>query len=153
MLNKTLIMLGLMVSVVSVAHASGPMPSQSLIVREMLQIDANIALMNERKRLDEAMGVVNEKQVTVESASETSQLIESSEEEETVSLVVHGIYGVGNELFADIGINGSRVRFKRGREVAERVGPDFPYRLKSINPPCATLINAGTEMPVCLGGK
>jgi hypothetical protein len=71
-----------------------------------------------------------------------------------VSVEVLGIFGLGNNLMADVAINGSRVRFKRGQLHPLGVAPGYPYTLVSIKTPCVKVIDSTkSEYEACLVKK
>lgn len=140
----------------SQAHATpiGQMNS----VLEMIDIDNQIALMNERKRLADALKKDEDSTPATTSPAPAAHIVTSETDGEadtppadTVELV--GIYGLEHQLYADVLINNTRIRFKQGAARAERQGASFPYRLKFIAPPCASLVKAGEAISVCLGDK
>lgn len=148
------------------ANAQTAQIDQMNTVLDMIGIDSHIALINERKRLEDALktdgedetnqvAVIAQRQADQEVDDEAAKslIVEKAPEvvEDTVELI--GIFGLEHELYADVLVNDSRVRFKQGSSRAERQNASFPYRLKFIAPPCAKLINEGKEVSVCLGGE
>lgn len=52
---------------------------------------------------------------------------------------VVGIFGLGDNLFADVQFNGRAVRYQRGQALALGATTEFPYQLVKIQSPCVTL--------------
>ncbi|MHB0818485.1 hypothetical protein ACYCFK_09415 [Stutzerimonas stutzeri] len=159
----------------SAVFSSGPAP-EAMLVREMLDIDARLALHKERENLEAAMGkearrpaqtlptgtapsiapVSTGSRYTpapVEAVAEHEQPVATPQPEQAPALSVLGIFGLGNQLFVDIEIDQRRVRFQRGSPKALGAHSDIPYRLAAIKPPCVTLISlkqGDQSQTVCL---
>lgn len=128
-------------------------------VNEMLRIDADRAILTEQKMLAEAQGRFGGSPILsggLGSANLNSDTV-APEVEPTkpmiipVRMEVLGIFGLGDNLLADVAIDNSRVRFKRGQSVPLGANSDYPYRLISIKVPCVKIAEANkTEHNICL---
>lgn len=128
-------------------------------VNEMLRIDADRAILTEQKMLAEAQGRLGGAPIVGGGPSNMNFNGSTAAPEVEppkpvvipVRMEVLGIFGIGNNLLADVAIDNSRVRFKRGQSAPLGAGADFPYRLVSINVPCVKIAEANkTEHNVCL---
>lgn len=144
------------------AASAGVAPSVSQTVNEMIVIDAERALKAEKKMLADA-------EARLDGQSSTGQVpltgvisgvaAENTEEPPQptvapVSVEVLGIFGLGHSLMADVAINGSRVRFKRGQLHPIGVAPGYPFKLVSIKTPCVKVVDsAKAEHEACLVKK
>jgi len=137
-------------------------PSVSQTVNEMIRIDAERALKAEKKMLADADARMGGQAVPVLGAATGGALESALDTPEVpqepiavpVTLEVLGIFGLGHNLMADVAINGSRVRFKRGQLHPVGVAPGFPYTLVSIKTPCVKVIDlAKAEHEACLVKK
>lgn len=151
MSNKAILAAVLFFGVVAGVQASEFNATQATLVREMLQIDADIAVINERQRLAEAMrkesatGSQQQQTILGEQIEPAIQIMKSADD-----VQILGIFGIVDQLYVDVSINGGRVRYKQGQARPEHAPTDFPYRLKSVNPPCATLMFNGKDLPLCI---
>lgn len=126
-------------------------------VNGMLLIDANRAVVAEQKMLDEINARLGGPSATSLNQSDIQQQQKSESEAEPVPVVVPvqmdvvGIFGLGNNLLADVMINGAKVRFKRGHAAPLGMNSDYPYRLVGIEAPCVKITDATkTLRSVCL---
>lgn|GEM_PF-6723582 len=151
------------VSANEIATASvGVAPSVSQTVNEMIVIDAERALKAEKKMLADAearldgQAVPGQGPITGAISGVTSENPEESPQPTVapVTLEVLGIFGLGHSLMADVAINGSRVRFKRGQLHPLGVAPGYPFTLVSIKTPCVKVVDSvKTEHEACLVKK
>ena len=128
----------------------------SQTVNDMLRIDAERAQLSEQKMLSEAksrhsgtaiLGGILPSAAQVQQV-ETPKPIPAPP---PVRFEVLGIFGLGENLLADVAIDNARVRFKRGQSSPLGAGADFPYQLISIKVPCVKLADANkAEHNVCL---
>lgn len=128
----------------------------SKTVNDMLRIDAERALLAEQKMLTEAQSRLGGPEMLgggLPSVAQ-AQVVESPKPTPAplpVRLEVLGIFGLGENLLADIAIDNTRVRFKRGHSSPLGAGPDFPFKLVSIKVPCVKLEDVNkVEHNVCL---
>lgn len=142
---------------------TAPMAEVSQTVNQMLQIDAERALMAEQKMLSDAasrMGGLpsGRNSVTAPTASSAHSAEEQAEEPPKpvlpqVSMELLGIFGIGNNLMADLEIGGNRVRFKRGQALPIGASSDYQFRLVAINVPCVKIAQSiqgnSVERNVC----
>lgn len=137
-------------------------PSVSQTVSEMIRIDAERALKAEKKMLADSEARMGGQTVTALGSATGGALESASDKPESppepivvpVTLEVLGIFGLGHNLMADVAINGSRVRFKRGQLHPVGVAPSFPYTLVSIKTPCVKVIDSvKAEHEACLVKK
>jgi hypothetical protein len=128
----------------------------SQTVNDMLRIDAERAQLSEQKMLAEAQSRLGGPAISggILPGGGQVQVVEKpnpTPPPPPVRLEVLGIFGLGDNLLADIAIDNTRVRFKRGQSSPLGAGPDFPYQLVSIKIPCVKLIDANkAEQNVCL---
>jgi hypothetical protein len=141
---------------------AGVAPSVSQTVNEMIVLDAERALKAEKKMLADAEarldGQSGGSQVPLVDAISgvTSQNPEEPPQPTVapVAMEVLGIFGLGHSLMADVAINGSRVRFKRGQLYPAGVAPGYPFKLVSIKTPCVKVVDsAKAEHEACLVKK
>ncbi|MGO4801194.1 hypothetical protein ACEN2T_18090 [Pseudomonas sp. W22_MBD1_FP4] len=124
-------------------------------VEQMLAIDAQRALINEQRLLLEEQrkggyGRLSSNPET-QMASQEGKKEAQKKPEPPVQIDLLGIFGVGNVLQADIEINGSRYRYKKGFELPVGAGDDFRFRLVNISAPCISLSDSiGAPRKVCL---
>lgn len=128
-------------------------------VSEMLRIDAERAIITEQKMLAEAQGRLGGSPVLLGipgGANVTSNTLTPVAEASApvvvpVRMEVLGIFGLGDNLLADVAIDGTRVRFKRGQSAPLGVSDSYPYRLVSIKVPCVKIAEVNKqEHNVCL---
>lgn len=127
----------------------------SQTVNEMLRIDSDRALLSEQKMLAEAQsrngGSTNLSGILPGEAQAQVEPPKPTPAPPPIRLEVLGIFGLGDNLLADVSIDNSRVRFKRGQSSPLGAGPDFPYQLIAIKVPCVKLVDANkAEHTVCL---
>lgn len=137
-------------------------PSVSQTVNEMIRLDAERALNAEKKMLADAEARMGGQTVPVLGGAPGGALESATDKPNIlpepiavpVTLEILGIFGLGHNLMADVAINGSRVRFKRGQLHPVGVAPGFPYTLVSIKTPCVKVIDsAKAEHEACLVKK
>jgi hypothetical protein len=132
------------------------MSGVSQTVNDMLRIDAERAQLMEQKMLAEAQGRTGGPALLggILPGGAQAPVVEQPKPipaPTPVRLEVLGIFGLGENLLADVAIDNTRVRFKRGQSLPLGAGPDFPYQLISIKIPCVKLADANkTEHNVCL---
>ncbi len=123
-------------------------------VNEMLVIDAQRAMLTEQKMLSEVQerlgggsiqsGVGLQNNVTTETVPTESIIT-------PVRMEVLGIFGIGENLLADVAIDSNRVRFKRGQKFPLGASHDYPYQLLSIQVPCVKIADSyKTVHNICL---
>lgn len=128
----------------------------SQTVNDMLRIDAERAQLAEQKMLAEAQSRLGGPMLGgFHQGMSQTQVVEEQKPTPAppppVRLEVLGIFGLGENLLADIAIDNARVRFKRGQSSPLGSGPDFPFQLVSIKIPCVKLVDANKdEHNVCL---
>lgn len=158
--------------VVLAFHGSGyadqmPDRQQSIVagtVGEMLAIDTRIALKKEQQRELEAMGIKHQPVAAVATAPIIQPIpqltpIDDPDKEKAVSakpkvpaLSVEGIFGPGDQLAADVLIDGRKVRFKSGQRYPIGYDRSFAYQLISINVPCIRLNGPEGSQVLCIDG-
>jgi hypothetical protein len=131
-------------------------------VGEMLAIDTRIALKKEQQRELEAMGLKQPSGAVVQAAPQVAPRttpIDAPEKKAAVPeqpkppvLSVEGIFGPGDQLFADVLIDGRKVRFKSGQRYPIGYGNSFAYQLVSINVPCIRLAGPAGSQKLCIDG-
>ena len=161
-------------SVALLAHSmmseADPLPDVELAkvaatVEEMLAIDTRIALKKEQQRELEAMGIKPAQSVSVPPVSMApqptpkvnpsegqAQKEPTQEKSRAPALSVEGIFGPGDQLFADVLIDGRKVRFKKNQRYPLGYDSSFPYQLLSINVPCVRLTGPQGPQKVCVDG-
>lgn len=126
----------------------------SQTVNDMLRIDAERALLAEQKMLAEAQSRLGGSAMLGGGISGVEQIVEppkATPAPPPIRLEVLGIFGLGENLLADVAIDNARVRFKRGQASPLGAGPEFPFQLVSIKVPCVKLVDASkVEHNVCL---
>jgi len=137
-----------------------PMPSapKSLLVGDMLRIDADRARAAELAKTANAPGIVVPALAT---NALVAPSLPSAHEPVAPPVSLSAIYGVGKQLYADVRIHGHAVTYAAGRAQPIRTSqPDTRYRLRAIHPPCVRLEarSAGVKsvaptLELCLGGK
>ncbi|MGP5477575.1 hypothetical protein [Pseudomonas helleri] len=111
-------------------------------VNEMLRIDADRAIISEKKMLMEAQSRFAGNQGSNNIPEQNKVAQEETPKEDLsspVKMEVLGIFGLGENLLVDMSIDNYRVRFKRGISTPLGASADFPYRLVSINVPCVKI--------------
>ena len=116
-------------------------------VNDMLRLDAERAIITEQKMLSEVknrLGGVSTSAIgTASPTPMESASTPNSDNAEPVAAPVRievlGIFGIGENLLADVAIDNAKVRFKRGQPNPLGAGRDYPYRLISINVPCVKI--------------
>lgn len=145
-----------------VPASAGVATSVSQTVNEMILIDAERALKAEKKMLADAEARLDGQSVTGQApiTSAISEIASENPEEPQqptvvpVTVEVLGIFGLGHSLMADVAINGSRVRFKRGQLYPLGVAPGYPFKLVSIKTPCVKVVDSSkAEHEACLVKK
>lgn len=130
-------------------------------VGEMLLIDTRIALSKEHQRELEAMGIKHQAPVAAQAALPTPKMTPVEEPAKTQPLPdkpkapvlsVEGIFGPGDQLSADVLIDGRKVRFKTGQRYPIGYARPFAYQLISINVPCIRLSGPGGSQKLCIDG-
>lgn len=133
-------------------------------VGEMLAIDTRIALKKEQQREFEAMGIKPQPLAAVTSApviqptpkmtpiDEPDKAKATPEKPMEQVLSVEGIFGPGDQLAADVLINGRKVRFKSGQRYPIGYDRTFAYQLISINVPCVRLSGPDGSQKLCIDG-
>lgn len=128
----------------------------SQTVNDMLRIDAERAQLTEQRMLADAQSRLGGPTMLggILPGGAPAQLAEQPKQTPPpppVRLEVLGIFGLGENLLADVAIDNTRVRFKRGQSSPLGAGSDFPYQLVSIKIPCVKLTDANkAEHNVCL---
>lgn len=159
--NRMQILVFAISSSICVAVSANEDPSVAGVaqtVNDMIRIDADRALWTEQKMLAEAQGRLGGPAIVGGATGGNYPGAAPKEEVEPpkpmvipVRMEVLGIFGLGNNLLADVSIDNLRVRFKRGQSAPLGAGADFPYKLISINVPCVKIADANkTEHNVCL---
>lgn len=116
-------------------------------VNDMLRLDAERAIITEQKMLNEVKNrlgggptpSVGSVSPTTMEAISTPKTDTTAPEVAPVRIEVLGIFGLGENLLADVAIDNAKVRFKRGQQNPLGAGRDYPYRLISINVPCVKI--------------
>lgn len=116
-------------------------------VNDMLRLDAERAIITEQKMLNEVKNRLGGVPTTgAGSMSPSSSEILGTPKADTTAIEaaparieVLGIFGLGENLLADVAIDNVQVRFKRGQRNPLGAGRDYPYRLISINVPCVKI--------------
>lgn len=121
-------------------------------VMSMVQSETRIAvfeqLQRERKALGQPSMPLGATAAPVEPiVTEPKQVAET--QKPTVREVV-GIWGLGDNLSADVRIDGKTLRFQRGTRHPLGYGPGSGYTLVSIKTPCVTYVEKGTVRKVCV---
>lgn len=142
-----------LVSTSSFAEVDSPLPTPinydvPRTVSQMLEIDANRALMNEQRLLLEEQRKGGFGRLPGASGETVVQKEEKPADppkavEPPVRIDLLGIFGIGKDLQADVEINGNRYRYVRGYELPVGAGDDFRYRLVRIDIPCVLLGEVG----------
>jgi hypothetical protein len=119
-------------------------------VYELLDIDAQKALSKESPAGDTSSEIAALRQELQEMRDRTKPAPEAQAEEPAApsvkkGIVVDSIYGVGNQLTANVTIDGQMLHFKQGQQKALN-NPSSAYRLSRIDPPCVVLRN-GSDSP------
>lgn len=130
-------------------------------VGEMLAIDTRIALKKEQQREREAMGIKNQPAAVAPVMQPTPKMTPIDEPDKAKAvpekpkvpvLSVEGIFGPGDQLAADVLINGRKVRFKSGQRYPIGYDRTFAYQLISINVPCIRLSGPEGSQNLCIDG-
>lgn len=134
----------------------------AITVGEMLAIDTRIALKKEQQRELEAMGLKPSQAVMAPAVMQPMPKvapIDAQEKKEPTPekakeavLSVEGIFGPGDQLFADVLIDGRKVRFKSSQRYPIGYDSSFAYQLVSINVPCIRLTGPGGALKLCIDG-
>jgi hypothetical protein len=133
-------------------------------VDELLRLDAESAANNERQRYllslvkPHAASTIktapaSQPSMAPVSAAPTPSPAPENPEPETPpedQLALLGIFGFGQQLRADVSINGRRVRYQSGLS-APIDGPVVDgYKLLSLKTPCAVLANTKGSKTICI---
>lgn len=133
-------------------------------VGEMLAIDTRIALKKEQQRELEAMGIKHQPLAAVAPApvmqptpsltkiGEADKAKQTPDKPRLPALSVEGIFGPGDQLAADVLIDGRKVRFKSGQRYPIGYDRSFAYQLISINVPCIRLNGPDGSQVLCIDG-
>lgn len=68
-------------------------------------------------------------------------------------LTLDGIFGKGGQLYADVVIDGQKVRYKRDQRMPLGYDSTFGYQLVSINVPCVQIKSQAGLQRVCIDGR
>lgn len=133
-------------------------------VGEMLAIDTRIALKKEQLRELEAMGLKHSgsssaqaiqpvpKMTPVHEPDKPDNTKPLPEKPQVPALSVEGIFGPGDQLAADVLIDGRKVRFKTGQRYPIGYDRSFAYQLISINVPCIRVSGPSGSQKLCVDG-
>lgn len=134
-------------------------PELAKTVGQMLMIDAAVAHKYEQDRLNAAMGKKNPPSAAAKIAP-VVQPIQAPEVKPVATSTVEvvkekppvllGIFGISEKLYADVLIDGERVRFQKGRSNPISGGFKESYKLIGINVPCIALAKDSKKTSVCL---
>lgn len=138
-------------------------------VQQMLEIDSRLALQKEQQREREAMGLKglpaapSPAQPTVATAPLLPQMAplatpakaisdtaDAPKPPKPIAVKLEGIFGIGDRLFADVLIDGRRVRFQRGHRYPLGYERGFEYGLIAINVPCVRLTGSQGTQTLCI---
>lgn len=153
----------------SMTSLADPLPDVELVkvaatVEQMLAIDTRLALKKEQQRELEAMGIKPSAPVVVQPVSALASMpivapvdIQAKKEPapekpKAPVLSVEGIFGPGDQLFADVRIDGRMVRFKKNQRYPLGYDSNFAYQLQSINVPCVRLTGPQGPQKLCIDG-
>ncbi|MBD8088494.1 hypothetical protein IFT48_00620 [Pseudomonas fluorescens] len=151
---------------------------EAVTVRQMLAIDATLGLHTEQQRFQERLKaaaakfegpVATSTDAIMTPIPEQPENLSGGLPDELVALTepapqtapvasaptVEGVFGMGRHLYADTMIDGSKYRFESGKALPLGASSDFPWRLKSITPPCVRLAlesNPGQTIKSCISG-
>jgi len=117
-------------------------------VYQLLDIDAQRALSKERPA-GEASSEIAALRQELQEMRNTKPASEAESEGQAAPSVKKGIfvdsiYGVGNQLTAQVNIDGQLLHFVQGQEKALN-NPSSAYRLSRIDPPCVVLRNGSAH--------
>jgi len=128
-------------------------------VRDLLLSESRMALDAQRKRERELSGRKDLTQPNIVGTLLPQPLTDSpsmlmdhepapaTPKEPTTVL---GIFGLGNNLFADVSIDSQRLRFQTGRGAPLGANQKSPYQLINIAPPCVKLKAHGVVRNLCV---
>ncbi|MDZ5605288.1 hypothetical protein SJI00_21165 [Pseudomonas sp. RP23018S] len=128
----------------------------------MIVIDAERALRAEKKmladaeaRMDSQSSPIKETPDAVGKESPAVGVDDPAQPQvPPFNMEVLGIFGLGNSLMADVSINGSQVRYKRGQTQPVGSASGFPFQLVRIKLPCVKVVDASkTEHEACMTNK
>jgi len=156
----------------SMVSQADPLPGVELAkvaatVEQMVAIDTRIALIKEQQRELEAMGIKPTQPVPslspVAAPMPKVAPVEAQAKKEPKEpalpekpkapvLSVEGIFGPGDQLFANVLIDGREVRFKKNQRYPIGYDSSFPYQLVSIEVPCVRLTGPQGLQKVCVDG-
>lgn len=138
-------------------------------VQEMLDIDSRLALQREQQREREAMGLkatplvpgpVLPTPALAEPLPDMQPLaapVKTAVDKpaaptppKPITIALDGIFGLGDRLFADVRIDGQRVRFQRGHRYPLGYERGFAYGLIAINVPCVRLAGPQGAQTLCI---
>ena len=115
------------------------LPKDQMLVRELMRLDAELALSRLQKTLSNAS-----KETQQVSSRERNQ----GEGRSDPRLVA--IYGVGQQLLAEVSWYGQSYVFLKGRAGPVGRNSAVTLRLKSLNPRCATFEEKEQRFELCL---
>lgn len=131
---------------------AAPQAPPSHMVRELLEQDAQFALVLEQRNEQTAYAV---NPITTGSGGTTAASTPmAGTASKQAPIQLKSIAGVGRDLSATLEKTGKRAVYHAGH-AAPVMGPDPGYRLQHINPPCAVFADPAQEsITLCLhGGK
>jgi len=129
----------------ALADPIAPLPPApaSLLVGEMLRLDAKRALENERAKVAPPIRTI---QATTSTAPYPAKV-------DPPAVTLLSIYGVGNQLYADMRIHGQAVTYAAGQAHPIRGHQQAHYRLHAIRLPCVQLQTRRIPLELCLSSK
>ncbi len=165
MFNKQVIGALVLVSVCAAPLAYAEVSEDALVqvqstVMDMLQSETKIAAIEQLERERKAMGlqitgvatpsVVGSQQplMTPPDSSASAE----PEKPKVKEARVLGIWGLGDNLTADVRIEGKTLRFQRGVRYPRGYGADSPYTLIAIKTPCVKYAEQGVAQTLCIDG-
>ncbi len=164
------------IALASEVHAAGGDNGDPIVgsVQQMLAIDTELALKKELQLELEARGLKAGAQPQPLISPPTAAPImtpmiqpvvadavpapaspqpQASKQPPKPVLILDGIFGKGGQLFADVVIDGQKVRYKRDQRMPLGYDSSFGYQLVSINVPCVQLKSAVGQHRVCIDGR
>jgi len=177
MCNKSRVTLWLLAALASAQALASDIPAmppapQSLLVGEMLRIDAQRARAAELAKTAETQANIATTSMLAAGAPVVDGLhpaapapgipvpgLSTANPDPVAPASLSAIYGVGTRLYADVRIAGQTVTYAAGRAQPIRTSqPRTIYRLRAIRPPCVHLnavaeTSATSTLQLCLGDK
>lgn len=142
-------------------------PAIENTVLQMIMFESSLAMKAEEDRVAVAMGLkakeapaatkvapsaaaLQQQPIIEDNNAKASTVKKESPEKDKSKIEVLGIFGLNENLFADLRIDTERVRFKSGLSAPIKGGAASGVSLVSIKVPCVTISRSDKRETVCI---